>query len=129
KRPCQFSIVSTLKFGIQGIEALSTLHRAGFVHRDIKPGNFVIGNCIETCGIFYLIDFGLCKKILTNEQELIEESKQGHFRGSLPYASLNAHYKRELSRSDDLMSLLYVLVELYIGTLPWIECEDREERT
>ncbi|KAA6364622.1 MAG: hypothetical protein EZS28_039850, partial [Streblomastix strix] len=37
KRPCQFSIVSTLKFGIQGIEALSTLHRAGFVHRDIKP--------------------------------------------------------------------------------------------
>ena len=47
------------------------------------------------------------------------------FRGTIRYASLNAHYGRDLSRVDDLWSLLYILVEFATGTLPWNLAKDR----
>lgn len=37
------------------------------------------------------------------------------------YASLGAHEERDQSRKDDLESLLYVFLDLYIGKLPWAE--------
>jgi hypothetical protein len=39
------------------------------------------------------------------------ERETARFRGSSAYASVNAHEERDLSRRDDLWSLLYVLVE------------------
>ncbi|KAA6317897.1 MAG: putative serine threonine protein kinase, partial [Streblomastix strix] len=59
KRPYKFSLHSVLKFGIQAIETLQVVHNKGFVHRDIKPGNFLIGNTQQTSGTFYLTGFGL----------------------------------------------------------------------
>ena len=41
------------------------------------------------------------------------------FRGSPNYASVNAYGNIEQSRRDDLFSLLYVLVEMIDGILPW----------
>ncbi|CAN0144069.1 unnamed protein product, partial [Laminaria digitata] len=37
------------------------------------------------------------------------------------YASLGAHEERDQSRKDDLESLLYVFLDLYVGKLPWAE--------
>lgn len=37
------------------------------------------------------------------------------------YASLGAHEERDQSRKDDLESLLFVFLDLYIGKLPWAE--------
>ncbi|KAA6365889.1 MAG: putative tau-tubulin kinase 1, partial [Streblomastix strix] len=48
------------------------------------------------------------------------------FRGTLRYASPNAHRHLELGRQDDLISLLYVLVELYKGKLPWNNITDSD---
>ncbi|KAA6356233.1 MAG: putative protein serine/threonine kinase [Streblomastix strix] len=59
----KYSLPSVLKFGIQAIEAIQIVHKQGFVHRDIKPGNFLIGNTQGTTSLFYLTDFGLCKKL------------------------------------------------------------------
>ncbi|KAA6388711.1 MAG: putative protein serine/threonine kinase [Streblomastix strix] len=103
KRPYKFSLHSVLKFGIQAIESLQALHQAGFVHRDIKPGNFVIGNSRSTTGTFFLIDFGLCKRLNIKDGVVVNPVKKGNFRGTMMYASLNAHYKNELGRNDDLM--------------------------
>ncbi|KAA6396270.1 MAG: putative Tau tubulin kinase 1 [Streblomastix strix] len=63
RHPCKFNLQELLKFGIQAIESLKELHKAGFVHRNVKPDNFVIGNQQNSSGFIYLIDFGLCKKI------------------------------------------------------------------
>ncbi|KAA6364862.1 MAG: hypothetical protein EZS28_039611 [Streblomastix strix] len=123
-RPYRFTLQSLLKFGIQGVEALEALHNAGYVHYDIKPGNFVIGNTKETSGIFYLIDFGLCKKIDFKTDKIRNRNGIVGLRGTLRYASLNAHHKLELGPCDDLMSLLYVLIEFYTGKLPWIDMKD-----
>ncbi|KAA6377729.1 MAG: putative CK1/TTBK protein kinase [Streblomastix strix] len=119
KRPYQLSTLQLLKFGQQSIQTLQELHRAGFVHRDVKPDNFVIGNSLESAGIIYLIDFGLCKKLFIHDGKITKPTRKGSFRGTLRYASPNAHNKIELGRQDDLISLLYMMIEFYTGKLPW----------
>ncbi|KAA6383328.1 MAG: putative Tau-tubulin kinase 1 [Streblomastix strix] len=121
--PCLI-LHSVLKFGVQAIEAIQALHKAGFVHRDIKPSNFVIGNTVETSSNIYLIDFGLCKKLFMKDGIVVKPSMKGSFRGTVRYASINSHRKRELGRNDDLMSLIYIFVEFYTGKLPWANISD-----
>jgi tau tubulin kinase len=59
----RFSLCTALKFGIQAVEALKSLHSHGFIHRDIKMSNFMIGKGFEKSGTIYLIDMGLVKRI------------------------------------------------------------------
>ncbi|KAA6366628.1 MAG: putative Tau-tubulin kinase, partial [Streblomastix strix] len=125
QKPYKFTLLQVLKFGIQGIESLASIHAKGFVHRDVKPGNFVIGNSVETSGIFYLIDFGLCKKLQVQDGVIIKPPQNGSFRGTLRYASIQAHKMEELDRNDDLMSLLYIMIEFYVGKLPWLDVFDK----
>ncbi|KAA6386706.1 MAG: putative Tau-tubulin kinase 1, partial [Streblomastix strix] len=127
KPPFKFTLFSVLKFGLHGLKGLEAMHEAGFVHRDVKPGNFVIGNTKESAGVFFVIDFGLCKKLPPKDKRNVIPPHNGNFRGTLRYASLNAHYCRELGQADDLMSLLYIMVEFYMGKLPWTHVKTREE--
>ncbi|KAA6367777.1 MAG: hypothetical protein EZS28_036697 [Streblomastix strix] len=127
QKPYKFTLSQVLKFGIQGIESLDSIHAQGFVHRDVKPGNFVIGNTVETSGIFYLIDFGLCKRLQIKDGIVIKPPQNGNFRGTMRYASIQAHKKEELGRNDDLMSLFYVMIEFYVGKLPWMKCIDSKK--
>lgn len=48
------------------------------------------------------------------------------FRGTLRYASLNSHERRDLSRRDDIISWYYALIEYLTGLLPWREVIDRD---
>lgn len=51
------------------------------------------------------------------------------FRGTVRYASVNAHKNKEMGRHDDLWSLYYMLVEFVNGQLPWRKIKDKEQVT
>jgi serine/threonine protein kinase len=113
------SLSTVLKIGINMITLLETIHNKGLVHRDIKPENFLLGPNNDMDHI-HIIDFGFCRSYLLNGSHgHIPQKKTNGIIGSLTYASLNAHARTELSRRDDMESLGYVLINLYLGTLPW----------
>jgi serine/threonine protein kinase len=83
-------------------------HMRGLVHRDIKPENFVFNKKDQLC----IIDLG----ISTFYSDLIIKK----FIGNKRYASYTCHndeyiYKKE----DDVISIIYMLLDLYTKMLPW----------
>lgn len=112
----KLKLLTTLKIGVKIVLIIKTIHDYGFVHRDIKPDNFLFS--INNINLLYLIDFGFCKKIILDNNHL-EIKKTTGLIGSKNYASINSHNHIELSRRDDLESIGYVLLYLYIGYLPW----------
>ncbi|KAJ3370815.1 Tau-tubulin kinase 2 [Allomyces arbusculus] len=129
----RFSLSTTALLGRQMIAALRELHAAGYLHRDVKPSNFVMGldrNVPDVRGVkrarCYVIDFGLARRYLTADGSVRDARATAGFRGTARYASLAAHESRELARRDDLWSVLYLLVEALMGSLPWRREKDRE---
>lgn len=117
----KFSRGSCIKIGIQAIQALCDMHTAGFIHRDVKPDNFACHFVQKN--LIILFDFGLARQILVldeNKQlKLREPRTKVAFRGTVRYCSLNVHQHKEQGRHDDLWGMLYMLIELLTGTLPW----------
>jgi len=71
--------------------AIQQVHDKGYIHRDIKPSNFVMDT--KSCNKVYIVDFGLGKRHLDSNGNAIEQRNSVEFRGTIPYASLNAHNK------------------------------------
>jgi serine/threonine protein kinase len=112
------SITLILKIGIQILELLELIHNKGIIHRDIKPDNFLFGLNQQSNQI-YIIDFGFCKTYLTPNNTHILMKQRTNLIGTPNYASINSHNYIELSRRDDIESLGYMLLYLYLGYLPW----------
>ena len=60
------SLKSVLTIGYQMVERIEFLHSRGFLHRDIKPDNMLVGPRGKE-HLIYLIDMGLSKKYMTKE--------------------------------------------------------------
>ncbi|KAK6036063.1 hypothetical protein COOONC_26432 [Cooperia oncophora] len=59
----RFTLNTALKAAEQCLICIEELHRIGFLHRDIKPGNFAIGRPeANEHHIIFMLDFGLCRK-------------------------------------------------------------------
>jgi serine/threonine protein kinase len=119
KKYDNFSIKDVCMIALQSLDRLEYIHSKFFIHRDIKPQNFVIGR--NDPDVIYLIDFGLSRKYRssrTNKHIKFKNLKLTY--GSLRYLSINGNCGYEQSRRDDLESLGYMLIYLSTGTLPWI---------
>ncbi|XP_031331385.1 tau-tubulin kinase homolog Asator isoform X2 [Photinus pyralis] len=122
-----FSLSTTLRLGLQILKAIESIHSVGFLHRDIKPSNFSMGRLAYNCRKVYMLDFGLARQYTTSTGEVRAPRAAAGFRGTVRYASINAHRNKEMGRHDDLWSLFYMLVEFVNGQLPWRKVKDKEQ--
>ncbi|XP_061467264.1 tau-tubulin kinase 2 isoform X2 [Rhineura floridana] len=122
-----FTISTTLRLGRQILESIESIHSVGFLHRDIKPSNFAMGRFPSTWRKCYMLDFGLARQFTNSCGDVRPPRAVAGFRGTVRYASVNAHRNREMGRHDDLWSLFYMLVEFVVGQLPWRKIKDKEQ--
>ncbi|GFS05772.1 protein kinase [Elysia marginata] len=121
-----FSLSTTLRLAAQILHAIEAIHDVGFLHRDIKPSNFAMGKHPNHRKV-YMLDFGLARQYTTASGEVRQPRSAAGFRGTVRYASINAHKNKEMGRHDDLWSLFYMVVEFVSGQLPWRKTKDKEQ--
>jgi|Transcript_79476 serine/threonine protein kinase len=115
----RFNLKTVLSLAEQMVSRLEYFHSKNFVHRDLKPDNFLMGLGAQA-HIVYLVDYGLAKRFRNSTTMRHISPKDGKpFLGTARYASINAHEGKEQSRRDDMESLGYILVYFYKGSLPW----------
>uniref|UniRef100_A0A1I8FEV5 non-specific serine/threonine protein kinase n=1 Tax=Macrostomum lignano TaxID=282301 RepID=A0A1I8FEV5_9PLAT len=90
----RFTMKTVLMLADQMINRIEYVHNKNFIHRDIKPDNFLMGIGVTA----------------TRTRTSLARAR---------YASINAHLGIEQSRRDDMEALGYVLMYFNRGSLPW----------
>ncbi|KAG6770618.1 hypothetical protein POTOM_026305 [Populus tomentosa] len=114
----KFSLKTVLMLADQMIARIEYMHVKGFLHRDIKPDNFLMGLGRKASQV-YVIDFGLAKRYRdpTTHQHITYSVFDISNEPFVPYSSFI--FYPEQSRRDDLESIGYVLLYFLRGSLPW----------
>ena len=98
------------RIGSAVARALAAAHAAGLVHRDVKPGNILIGRD----GQVKVADFGIARAIAEAQLTL-----PGTTMGSVHYFSPEQARGESATASSDIYSLGIVLYEMLTGVRPW----------
>jgi len=101
-----------LTFLRQMTEALQVLHRAGVLHRDLKPGNVMLRDELSVA----LIDYGLSKHVemdatLTNSGEIF---------GTPYYMSPEQGHGKDTDARSDIYSIGIIFYEMLMKRKPYV---------
>ena len=95
------------------LDILKNCHELFVLHRDLKPDNFMFNYKNE----LILLDFGLAA--FDNQEE--DNKINSNFIGNVIYASPNIHHHNKAKKIDDIISVAYIYLLIYLGgKLPWM---------
>lgn len=94
------------------LEALEYSHRAGVVHRDIKPGNVMI----TPAGTVKVMDFGIARAVSDSSSTVAETTQ---IIGTAAYFSPEQAKGEQVDARTDLYSAGIVLYEMLTGRQPF----------
>ncbi|GMR52779.1 hypothetical protein PMAYCL1PPCAC_22974, partial [Pristionchus mayeri] len=114
----KFSLATALNIGYQTLHSLEHLHTSGWLCRDVKAPNLAVGRGADASTV-YMLDFGFARRFLNKDNKYRAQRPTAPLLGTMPYASLAAHCRKEQSPRDDVESWFYMIVEFVIGALPW----------
>lgn len=97
-------------------EGVKAAHAAGIVHRDLKPENVVICRDEGSLPLIKVLDFGLAKSSLEDEQTI---TRPGMVMGTVGYMAPEQAMGREAVAGSDIFSLGVMLVEAVTGEVPF----------
>lgn len=106
-----------LRIVLQAVDALAAAHRAGVIHRDLKPRNIMV----DESGVVKVLDFGLAKFIdVASEPDAPTRTtqsttRQGSRVGTAPYMSPEQVECTKLDPRSDIFSFGAVLYEMISG--------------
>lgn len=108
------AVVRIMKSVLSGLMAL---HDKGFIHRDIDPSNIMI----TIDGKIKLIDFGICKQVLTLDSVDKALTATGVFMGKVNYAApeLVLGDVKNQNYTTDIYAMGILMYQLCTGHLPF----------
>jgi hypothetical protein len=105
------SVVEMLGLGIQICEGLEAAHRAGVIHRDVKPQNVFV----DDSGRARVMDFGISRLVT-----LTGLTRGSQFMGTPHYMSPEqVSGKKDIDHRSDIYSVGVLLYELATGRVPF----------
>ena len=136
----KYYLKDVLKYMVSIVEIIEKIHEKGVIHRDIKPENFMISQSRiqddqtdatnKVIKKVNIIDFGL-SRIYMKDDAHIPNKPNTSIVGTMRYISTHIHEGNVYSRRDDIISILYVVIYLLKGKLPWcgLKLEQGDKRT
>ena len=126
----KFTLKTVLMLADQMITRMAYFHSKLFLHRNVKPNNFLVGlDHTENKNVLFLIDSGTSRKYINpGTKQHIPYRDDCSISGNIGYISINRHLGIDRSRRDDLESMAYMMICFLKGYLPWTEMHNSDYR-
>ena len=101
------------------LKSVSVVHKAGIIHSDLKPANFLIVD-----GMIKLIDFGIASKIQDDKTHVTKENQMGTLKYISPEVLNSDVGYVKVGKKSDVWSMGCILYNLVYKKLPFAELKN-----
>ena len=110
-----YSVSEATRIALESCRGLAAAHKAGMVHRDIKPGNLLVAKD----GTVKVSDFGLAKR---TQSQSLQITQAGQIVGTPYYMSPEQCKSQDVDARSDIYSLGATYYGLLTGKSPYEDC-------
>jgi len=104
-------LMKALDYAVQMAGGLAKAHASGVLHRDLKPGNIMV----TQDGTVKLLDFGLARRLPSDEEHQTTLTLEGEIVGTPAYMSPEQAEGKPMDARSDVFSFGSVLYEMLTG--------------